>query len=425
MPEPLSGITVVEMTVALQGPSAGLYLRDQGAEVIKVEPPIGDAQRFHRGINNTSPPEAPAPGFIAVSRGKKSVCLDLHQPTGREVVSRLLARSDVFLTNYREPFLRDMGLDYESLATEHPQLVWARVNGFGAKGPDANKPMLDGAAQARGGLLSLSGYDGQTPAGPGAAIADLGGGMQLALGVATALLARARHGRGQRVETSSLGAQLWLQQWELTQCSITGQPLRANGAFLPNVEGAYGAYTTKDGGAFLLALAQDEEAWDALCVFGEMFELIGDEKWDTPGKRMGAAGVESAAALREVLKRGFASRTTAEWTEFMYSQPNLIMERVRDHAEVLGDEQNVANEYVVPMELPVHGEKRVVGNLIQLSETPGSVKGPPPALGEHTVEVMHALGFDDEAIAQAARDVDAVREALTGARSGADGDAAW
>ncbi len=123
MPEPLSGITVVEMTVALQGPSAGLYLRDQGAEVIKVEPPIGDAQRFHRGINNTSPPEAPAPGFIAVSRGKKSVCLDLHQPTGREVVSRLLARSDVFLTNYREPFLRDMGLDYESLATEHPQLV--------------------------------------------------------------------------------------------------------------------------------------------------------------------------------------------------------------------------------------------------------------------------------------------------------------
>ncbi|MDE0349081.1 MAG: CoA transferase [Gammaproteobacteria bacterium] len=414
MPEPLSGITVVEMAVALQGPSAALYLRDQGAEVIKIEPPWGDAQRFHRGAHNDSPRNAPQPGFVAVSRGKKSVCLDLHQPTGREVVTRLLNSADVFLTNYREPFLRGMGLDYETLAAAHPQLVWARVSGFGPEGPDANKPMLDGAAQARGGLLSLSGYQGQTPTGPGAAIADLGGGMQLALGVVTALFARAQHGRGQKVETSSLGTQLWLQQWELTQCSITGRPLRAKGPYLPNVEGAYGAYDTKDGGVFLLALAQDEASWDALCVFGEMFELIGDEKWDSPGKRMGAPGKESAAELREVLKRGFASRTTAEWTEFMYSQPNLIMERVRDHAEVLNDEQNIANEYVVPMELPVHGKKRVIGNLVRMSETPGSVKGPPPELGEHTVEVMRQLGFDDDAVAQAAGEVEAARNAVAG-----------
>ena len=349
-----------------------------------------------------------------MSRGKKSVCLDLHQPAGREVVTRLLGRSDVFLTNYRTPFLRDMGLDYETLAPTHPQLVWARVSGFGPLGPDANKPMLDGAAQARGGLLSVSGHEGQTPAGPGAAIADLGGGMQLALGVVTALFARAQHGVGQKVETSSLGMQLWLQQWELTQCSITGQPLRPKGPHLPNVEGAYGVYDTKDGGAFMLALAQDEEAWDALCVFAEMFELIGDEKWNSPGKRMGAPGTESAVELRAVLRRGFATRTTAEWTEFMYSQPNLIMERVRDHAEVLSDEQNIANEYVVPMDLGLHGRKRVVGNLVQMSETPGSVKGPPPELGEHTEEVMRALGFEEDAVERVEREVEAARERLAG-----------
>mgnify|MGYP001815167800 CR=1 FL=1 len=420
MPEPLSGITVLELTVALQGPSAGLYLRDQGAEVIKIEPPMGDAQRHHRGINNASPPDALAPGFIAVNRGKKSVCIDLHQPTGREVVTRLLDKTDVLLTNYREPFLRAIGLDYDSLAQSHPQLVWARVNGFGPRGPDANKPMLDGAAQARGGLLSVSGYPGQTPTGPGAAIADLSGGLQLALGVMTALFARAQHGRGQKVETSSLGSQLWLQQWELTQSSITGQPLRAKGAFLPNVEGTYGIYSTKDGGAFMLAVARDEESWDALCIFGGMFELIGDETWNSPAKRMGAPGMESADELREVLKRGFASHTTAEWTEFMYSQPNIIMERVRDHAEVLTDEQNIANEYVVPLDLGVHGEKMVIGNLVQMSETPGSVKGPVPERGQHTAEVMAELGFSDEDITQADRDAETTRQELLDGAAEAD-----
>ncbi len=410
MPEPLTGITVLELTIALQGPAAGVYLRDQGAEVIKVEPPIGDAQRFHRGANNATPADALAPGFIAANRGKKSVCLDIHSDAGREVVARLLDKADVLLTNYREPFLRRMGLDYETVAKTHPQLIWARVNGFGPKGPDADKPMLDGAAQARGGLLHMSGEAGETPQGPGAAIADLGGAMQFALGVMTALFARAQHGVGQKVETSSLGAQLWLQQWEIQQSIISGQSLEPRGSYLPNIEGAYGVYSTSDGGAFMLAVAQDEESWDALCLFGEMFELVGDEEWNSPAKRLGAAGGGDASGLREILKRGFATKTTAAWTDFMYSQPNIIMERVRDYADVITDVQNIANDYIVPMKMPVIGESKVVGNLIQMSETPGSVKGPAPQLGEHTAEVMTSLGFDEDAIA-------AVGDAVNGAHS--------
>ena len=421
MPEPLSGITVLELTTALQGPSAGLYLRDQGADVIKVEPPVGDAQRHHRGINNTSPEGSLAPGFVAVNRGKQSVCVDLHQPTGREVIARLLDSADVFLTNYREAFLRRMELDYESLAKSHPRLIWAGANGFGPKGPDAGKSMLDGAAQARGGLLSMCGYPDHLPAGPGATIADFSGGMQLALGVMTALFARAQHGCGQKVQTSSLGSQLWLQQWELTQCSITGQPLRRNGPYLPNIEGAYGVYATSDGGAFLLATAQDDETWDALCIFGEMFELVGDARWNTAGKRMGARGMQPADELREVLKRGFAQHTTEEWVEFMYSQPKLIMERVRDHDDVLADEQNLANGYVVPLDIAEHGSKKVIGNLITMSETPGSVKGPVPELGASTEDVMRKHGFSDEEIAQVASDVAVVREEFLAAVAETDG----
>ncbi|MBV1904998.1 MAG: CoA transferase, partial [Pseudomonadales bacterium] len=123
MPEPLDGITVLEMTTALQGPGAGLYLSDMGAEVIKVEPPLGDSARYHRGINNTTPPEAIAPGFIAVNRGKKSLCIDVHSTAGREVLTRLLKKSDVFLSNYREPFLADIQLDYASISATHPHIV--------------------------------------------------------------------------------------------------------------------------------------------------------------------------------------------------------------------------------------------------------------------------------------------------------------
>jgi CoA:oxalate CoA-transferase len=255
--------------------------------------------------------------------------------------------------------------------------------------------MLDGAAQARGGLMSLSGEPGATPTPPGAAIADLGGAMQLALATMTGLFARAQHGVGQKVTTSALGAQLWLQMWELQQCIVTGKPLTAEGSHLPNIQSPYGVYQTQDGGAFMLAVAMDEESWDAICVFGEMFELVGHPDWDTPGKRMGSeADGSNPEEVRKVVARAFASKTTQEWTDFMYSQPNIIMERVRDHTDVLSDEQNIANNYVVPMDIPGLGESKVIGNLVQLNKTPGSLKGPAPELGADTAAVMMQLGFD-------------------------------
>jgi CoA:oxalate CoA-transferase len=411
--EPLTGITVLEMSVALQGPAAGLYLRDMGADVIKIEPPEGDAGRYHRGVNNTTPADALGPGFIAANRGKKSVSLDIHSAEGRAVVERLLAKADVFLSNYRESFLEKLGLDYETLAPKYPQLVYAHVNGFGPQGPDKDKAMLDGVAQARGGLISLTGVPGETPLLLGAAVADLGGAMHLALGVMTGLFARAQHGKGQKVTTSALGTMLWLQQWELQQRMITGKPLTANGSHVPNMEGPYGVYDTKDGGSFMFANAMGEESWDAFCIFCELFELIGDKDWDTPGKRLGGSGVgQSPEAVRALFKEGFARKTTKEWIDFMYSQPELILERVRSHDDVLTDEQNIANEYIVPMTMPIIGDSRVVGNLVRLSETPGSVKGPAPVLGDDTAAVMTDLGFDNSTIDAVTERAATIREEI-------------
>jgi len=402
MPQPLSGYTIVEMGTAIQGPAAGVYLSDMGADVIKIEPPIGDASRFHRGVNNETPPETPGSMFIAGNRGKRSVCLDVNTEAGLEVVHRLLANADVFMTNYRAPFLNRLGLDYESIAEKNPGLIYAAVNGFGPRGPDADQPMVEGAVQARGGLASLCGPADGLPMPAGATIADGAGAMQFALGIVTALLAKERHGIGQKVNTSSLGTQLWLQSWEIQQCLLTGNPLSRAGSHMPNIRGPWGVYEASDGRAYLFTLTGDN-AWAAFCEFGGTPEMAKDPNWDDGMKRMGAIPDRqddaAVAHVRAGMKKLFANRTSAEWDQFFAGRDDVIVQKVQNHAEVVVDPQTVANEYVVPMTFDGVGESRVVGNQIHLSETPGSVKGAPPALGNATNEVMQALGYSEQEIA--------------------------
>jgi formyl-CoA transferase len=421
--EPLSGIVVVEMTLAVQGPAAGLFLRDMGADVIKVEPPIGDPSRYGRGIDNSTPAETLGPQFVAVNRGKRSVCVDLSTDLGHKAVHALLARADVFLTNYREPALEKLGLGYADLRQRYPNLIYASVNGFGPRGPDAHKAMLDGAAVARGGLASMTGLADGPPHLPGAIIGDTSGAMHLALAVVTALLARERHGVAQRAQTSALGTQLWLQQWELTHVSMTGARLQPTGAHHPNIRGPYGIYRTRDGGAIMLAQTMAQDAWDAFCIFADLPELAFDPRWQTPAQRLGEGITDDdSAEIRSLLSAAFAGRTADEWEQFLRSQPEIIFERVRDWHEVLEDEQNQINGYVTSIEVPAFGEVRTVGNLITLSETPGSVKGGPPSLGEGNAEVLGRAGLTPQEIREITAAATSAREAAFAALQAA-GDA--
>lgn len=419
MSGPLSHIRVVEMTIAIQGPGAGLFLRDMGAEVIKVEPPIGDGSRYHRGANNTLPPEALGSQFVAMNRGKRSVCLDVHTPLGGQAVQRLIERADVFLSNYRAPALAKMGLDYASVHALNPRLVYATVNGFGPLGPDAGKSMLDGAAIARGGIASVTGTNDHGPMAPGATIADTAGALQFALGIVTALVARGEHGAGQHVQTSALGAQLWLQQWELTHVWMTGQLLRRSGPHHPNIPGPYGIYQTADGGHFLFAVAQTNEAWDAFWAFAEdPIEAI-NPAWDAPGKRLGnGATIAEALAVQEKMRAAFKRHTTARWEAFFAEQPDIIHERIRDYHDVRDDPQCRANGYVEELDLPLLGPTATVGNLMSFSATPAATGGPPPALGADTAGVLGELGFTEEQIGAAVEHATRAREAAFAAAFG-------
>ena len=417
MAQPLTGIKVVEMGMAIQGPAAGVYLSDMGAEVLKVEPPIGDSSRFHRGVNNDTPPETPGAMFIAGNRGKKSICLDIHTEKGREVLQAMITEADVFMSNYRPVFLNRLNLDYESLKKCNPNLIYAVVNGFGPFGPDVNRPMVEGAAQARGGVANLCGPGDGLAMMPGATIADGTGAIGFALGIMTALLERERHGTAQSVSTSALGAQIFIQSWEIQQCILTGEPLQRAGSHMPNIRGPYGIYEASDGGMFLFTLVGDE-GWSLLCEMGGDPDLAKDQNWDDAFKRMGAVpGIqdeESVANVRERVKNIFRSKTTHEWKDFFYSRDDCIVEKIQDHGEVLLDPQVLANDYVVPMSFDGIGESMVVGNQVQLSETPAVVKRPPPSLGDSTREIMKGLGYSDGDVDQVESHTFGIRKKFLG-----------
>ncbi|MFN0090430.1 MAG: CaiB/BaiF CoA transferase family protein [Acidimicrobiales bacterium] len=398
---PLTGIKVLELTVAIQGPHAGAYLADMGAEVTRVERPGGELNRYVRHPGFT-PLDGMGAQYVAMNRGKRAIALDAHSELGRAVLRRLAAQADVFLTNYRREALERMQLGYAELAARNPRLVYARVSGFGPRGPDADKAMLDGAAQARSGIAAVSGPPDGPPMPPGAAIADHAGSMQLALGVMTALYARERTGRGQEVDVSSLGAMMWLQAWEIALTGMAAEPITRAGQHNPNILCPYGVYQAKDGGAFLFAVAMSDESWDDFWVFVDQPEVVTDPRWSTAAKRIGARGSsEGVEEIRERMRAAFASKTTAEWEAFLGGQPEIIYERVQDYEQLRADPQVEANGYLAPVEVPGFGRARVVANVVQLSDTPGGgVRRPPPLLGEHTAEVMDELGFTAEEIAE-------------------------
>ena len=396
----LDGIKVIEFSIGIQAPQSAMHLAEHGAEVIKIEPPTGETNRHHFGLGSNLPPGSPGSQFIAMNRGKRLMAIDAKSERGREVIFKLLENADVFMSNWREAALERLGLSYDELHKRFPRLIYATVNGFGLKGPDADRAMTDGVAQARGGLPYVTGSPDRPPMLVGAAIADTSGAVQLSVGILTALVARERTGIGQRVSTSSYASQLWLQAWELTHTGITGFVPTRVGSFHPLAAGGgFGCYETADGQAVALVDSLPVETWRKFCDYAGRPEIAEDERWDNPRKRIGLGDPtgKDAGALRPIMIEMMRTHTAEEW-EIFFADPDFMFQRVFNYAEILEDPQALENGYVTEIDVANVGRIKTIANPITLSETPAEVKLLPTELGMHTEEILLEHGYDWEDI---------------------------
>jgi crotonobetainyl-CoA:carnitine CoA-transferase CaiB-like acyl-CoA transferase len=384
---PLAGVRVLDLTVFQQGPQASLVFADMGADVIKVEAPnFGDLGRVVGSVGE----ERFSPYFLAHNRGKRSITLDLKNGEAKQVCLRLAERCDVAVHNFRPGVMERLGLGYEEMRAVNPRIIYGHASGYGAKGPRATHPAFDLAAQAQGGLVSVTGDPGGYPLPAGAAVADYVGAANLAMAVLAALYAREHTGLGQKIDTSLLGGQLAMQAWEI-QYYVTHRNLGRAGRghhYLPTI---WRVFKTAD--SYVVVGGLPENRWPAFCRVLGMPEIEHDPRFERYFDRL--VNIDELYAM---LDEAFATKSTEEWMTLL-AEADCICAPVANYEDLLNDPQPRANEYIVEVDHPTQGRIPVVGAPWRFSETPARVATAAPELGQHTEEILQELGFSWEEIA--------------------------
>jgi crotonobetainyl-CoA:carnitine CoA-transferase CaiB-like acyl-CoA transferase len=375
---PLSGVRIVDVTQNLSGPMATMILGDQGADVIKVEPPgIGD---FTRAMGGTK--RGVAPAFAVINRNKRSVALNLRDPRGLELIKRLVARADLFVQNHRPGVAERIGIGEAALRAVKSDLVYVSISGFGESGPYAHQRVYDPVIQAISGLAAIQ-ADVETgrPHMIRLIIPDKVTALTAAQAMTAALFARQRTGEGQHVRLAMLDAVIaFLWPEGMAAYTFVG----SNRSSIRAAKARELIFETADG--FITAAANTDSEWTGLCGALKRPEWLRDERFKTPVGRIRNADVRLEMTA-EVLK----TKSTAEWLERLRAN-EVPCAPVLSREEVLRDAQVVANQLIVESAHPHAGPMRQPRPAARFERTPASLSRFAPLLGEHTDEVLAEAG---------------------------------
>jgi crotonobetainyl-CoA:carnitine CoA-transferase CaiB-like acyl-CoA transferase len=382
---PLSGVRVIDLTSVFLGPYCTQILGDMGADVIKVESPVGD---IVRGIGPARHPGM-GPIHLSVNRSKRSVVLDLSRPEGRTVMLKLAKTADVFMHSMRPQAIARLGLTYEEVSAARRDIVYCGAYGFAQGGPYADKPAYEDIVQGAAGIASVQGQSEEAPGYVKTAIADKTSGLVAAYAIAMALYHRERTGEGQAIEVpmfETMAAYLLMEQLY----GMTFEPAIGGPTYPRLVSPDRRPHRTTDG--YICVLVYTDRQWRRLFELVGRLDLMEDDRFRTISAR-----TENTDELYEFLGELIARRSTSEWLELLAEAdiPAMPLNSVED---LLRDPHLTQRGFIRQVTHPTEGEIRTVGIPVRFSRTPGQVDRLAPRLGEQTREVLAEVGYSTSEI---------------------------
>ena len=376
---PLSDVTVIDLTIARAGPTAVRQLADWGANVVRVESPEGGFEAGGRS----------SPDYLNLHRNKRSLVIDLKHPEGRATLHRMVESADVLVENMRSAVKYKLGFDYERLSKVNPRIILGSISGFGQDGPYGQRGGVDQIAQGLGGMMSVTGLPDQGPVRAGVAISDITAGLQLAIGILTALHERQRTGKGRWVHTSLLESMVGMLDFQAARWTVAGENPPQEGNDHPTL-GPMGMYKTRDG--YINLAASGGRLWEAFCHELGVDSWLEDPRFATVSSRR-----TNKTELNQLIEELLDGDTSDNWV-LRLNAVGVPCGPVNTVAEVFDDPQVKYLEIAKPVEHPVSGHIEILKNATNIEGVSSDIRMPSPLKGEHSRELLIEFGFTEPEI---------------------------